>query len=219
MVRLSAQGSGADERVPAPAPLFGSGSGDAGAAAQARVRTADASSRAAAVRLLAMDVDGTLTDGRIHIGPKGEAMKSFSVRDGFGLTLLREAGIRLAVVTGRRSSIVEYRAAELKFDSVVQGVEDKAAVLARLAAEAGLKPAQTGFVGDDWPDLAAMFWAGFAASVVDAPVQVRERAHWVSTLPAGRGAVRELAEFVLRARGEFEGALAARLARAPGTER
>ncbi|MFP5407628.1 MAG: KdsC family phosphatase, partial [Gammaproteobacteria bacterium] len=148
------------------------------AATAQQPRTADeASRRAAAVRLLAMDVDGTLTDGRIHIGPQGEAMKSFSVRDGFGLTLLREAGIRLAVITGRRSSIVEYRAAELKFDSVVQGVEDKAAVLARLAAEAGLKPAETGFVGDDWPDLPAMLGAGFAASVADAPAEVRERAH------------------------------------------
>ncbi len=178
----------------------------------------DARRRAAAVRLLALDVDGTLTDGRIHIGPSGEAMKSFSVRDGFGLTLLREAGIRLAIITGRRSSIVECRAAELKVDSVLQGVGDKAAALAQLADEAGLQLRETGFVGDDWPDLAAMLGAGFAASVADAPAEVRSRSHWVSTLPAGRGAIRELAEFMLRARGEFDAALAARLAGAAGSD-
>jgi 3-deoxy-D-manno-octulosonate 8-phosphate phosphatase (KDO 8-P phosphatase) len=171
----------------------------------------DAGHRAAAIRLLALDVDGTLTDGRIHIGPQGEAMKSFSVRDGFGLTLLREAGIRLAVITARRSSIVEHRAAELKFDTVLQGVGDKSAALAAICAEAGLAVDQAGFVGDDWTDLKAMLAAGFAASVADAPPEVRARAHWVSALPAGRGAVRELAEFVLRARGEFDSALARRL--------
>lgn len=180
---------------------------------------AEACRRAAGVRLLALDVDGTLTDGRIHIGPGGEAMKSFSVRDGFGLTLLREAGIRLAIVTGRRSSIVEYRAAELRFDSVLQGVADKAIALARLASEAGVQLHETGFVGDDWPDLAAMLSAGFAASVADAPAEVRARVHWVSTLPAGRGAIRELAEFMLHARGQFDAALAARLPRASGNAR
>ncbi|NLD67701.1 MAG: HAD hydrolase family protein [Limnobacter sp.] len=170
--------------------------------------------RARGIRLLALDVDGTLTDGRIHIGPQGEAMKSFSVRDGFGLTLLREAGIRLAVITARRSSIVEHRAAELKFDEVLQGVGDKASALAQLCTAAGIALDEAGFVGDDWPDLPAMLSAGFAASVADAPAEVRARAHWVSCLPAGRGAVRELAEFVLRSRGDFDAALARRLAAA-----
>lgn len=167
--------------------------------------------RAAAIRLLAFDVDGTLTDGRIQIGPQGEAIKSFSVRDGFGLTLLHEAGLRLAIVTARRSAIVEHRAAELRIDTVLQGVSDKAHALAALCAESALPLAQAGFVGDDWPDLAAMRSAGFAASVADAPLEVRACAHWVSTLSAGHGAVRELAEFVLRARGEFDAALERRL--------
>jgi 3-deoxy-D-manno-octulosonate 8-phosphate phosphatase (KDO 8-P phosphatase) len=168
--------------------------------------------RAARLRLLAFDVDGTLTDGRIHIGPQGEAMKSFSVRDGFGLTLLREAGLRLAIVTARRSAIVEHRAAELRIGSVLQGVSDKAEALARLCKESGLSLDQSGFVGDDWTDLPAMLSAGFAATVADAPPEVRAHAHWVSSLPPGRGAVRELAEFVLRARGDFDRALARRLA-------
>lgn len=169
---------------------------------------ADAARRAAAVRLVVLDVDGTLTDGRLFIGPTGEAMKAFFVRDGFGLTLLREAGVRLALITARRSAIVEVRAAELGFDEVRQGVGDKAAALLELCGKLGLAPAQAAFVGDDWPDLRAMALAGLAASVADAPSTVRERAHWVSRSPAGRGAVREFAEFVLQSQGRLAAALA-----------
>ncbi|RPH66611.1 MAG: HAD-IIIA family hydrolase [Burkholderiales bacterium] len=168
----------------------------------------DAARRAAAIRLVALDVDGTLTDGRLFIGPAGESMKAFSVRDGFGLTLLREAGVKLALVTARRSAIVEVRAAELGFDHVLQGVTDKAAALLELCARLELPAQQAAFVGDDWPDLRAMALAGLAASVADAPAQVRERAHWVSQAPAGGGAVREFAEFVLQSQGVFDRALA-----------
>ena len=169
---------------------------------------ADAVRRAAAVRLVALDVDGTLTDGRLFIGPTGETMKAFSVRDGFGLTLLREAGLKLALITARRSAIVEVRASELKFDEVRQGARDKAAVLAELCGHFGLHASQSAFVGDDWPYLRAMALAGLAASVADAPTAVRDRAHWVSHAPAGRGAVREFAEFVLRSQGLLDAALA-----------
>ena len=165
---------------------------------------AEAQRRAAALELIAFDVDGTLTDGRIHIGPSGEAMKSFSVRDGFGLALLRRAGIRLAIVTGRDSPIVAVRAAELGFDAVVQGVGDKAAVMRELCARFDVATAHSAFVGDDWPDLGAMAQAGFCATVAGAPPEVRARAHWVSTAAPGEGAVREFAEFVLRARGQWE---------------
>ncbi len=171
-------------------------------------RTDEAVARAARVRLVALDVDGTLTDARLHIGRDGEAMKSFSARDGFGLTLLREAGIRIALVTARRSTIVEARAAELRIDDVLQAVPDKAQALQALCVQRGIALAECAFVGDDWPDLRAMSVAGLAATVVDAPREVRELAHWVSALPAGRGAVREFAEFVLRAQGVFDAALA-----------
>jgi 3-deoxy-D-manno-octulosonate 8-phosphate phosphatase (KDO 8-P phosphatase) len=171
----------------------------------------DARTRAAAVSLMAFDVDGTLTDGRILIGPQGEALKSFSVRDGLGLSLLREAGIVLAIVTARRSAIVEHRAAELKIVHVVQGAHDKGLALAELAAREGLRPSQCGFMGDDWPDLVAMQAAGFAAAPADADPEVRARAHWVSGLPAGHGAARELAEFILIAKGLRTAALARRL--------
>lgn len=162
---------------------------------------------AAAVRLMAFDVDGTLTDGGLHIGPSGEAFKRFSVRDGLGLVLLREAGIRVALVTGRSSAIVEQRARELHIDTVMQGVGDKAAAMRDLCAQAGLEPTQAGFMGDDWPDLPAMLAVGFAAAVADAAPQVKRVAHWVATAPAGGGAVRELAEYLLRAQGCLDAVL------------
>lgn len=167
----------------------------------------DATTRARRVRLAAFDVDGTLTDGQLFIGPAGETMKAFSSRDGFGLTLLREAGIRLVIVTGRRSAIVEARAAELRLHEIHQGVTDKAETLRSICVANGIAPDDCAFVGDDWPDLCAMRIAGFAATVADAPLSVRERAHWVSTLPAGHGAVREFAEFVLHAQGRLVAAL------------
>jgi 3-deoxy-D-manno-octulosonate 8-phosphate phosphatase (KDO 8-P phosphatase) len=163
--------------------------------------------RAAAVRLMAFDVDGTLTDGGIHIGPEGESFKRFSVHDGFGLVLLQQAGIRVALVTGRSSTIVAQRARELRIDTVLQGVADKAQAMRDLCAEAGLDPAQAGFMGDDWPDLPAMLAVGFAATVPRAAPELRRVAHWCATAPAGDGAVRELAEHLLRAQGRFEAAL------------
>ena len=171
----------------------------------------DSRARAAAIQALALDVDGTLTDGRIYIGPQGEAMKAFSVRDGFGLTLLREAGLRLAIITARRSAIVEQRAAELGIPLVIQGVRDKLAALDSLCVELNLAHSQVGFAGDDWTDLPAMMAAGFAAAVADAEPAVRARAHWVSTRPGGAGAIRDLAEFILDSRGTLEAALALRI--------
>ncbi|HYF57762.1 MAG TPA: HAD-IIIA family hydrolase [Burkholderiaceae bacterium] len=163
--------------------------------------------RAAAVRLMAFDVDGTLTDGSILVGPDGESHKRFSVRDGLGLVLLREAGIRVALVTGRSSRIVEQRARELRIDVVLQGVADKAQAMRELCAQAGLDPAQAGFMGDDWPDLPAMRLAGFAAAVPDAAPEVLRAAHWTARAPAGAGAVRELAEHLLRVQGRLDASL------------
>jgi 3-deoxy-D-manno-octulosonate 8-phosphate phosphatase (KDO 8-P phosphatase) len=171
-------------------------------------RSAQARARAREIRVLALDVDGTLTDGTLFIGPTGEAMKGFSVHDGFGLTLLRESGIRLAIVTGRGSAIVEARAAELQFDAVMQRVRDKAAAVRELAARFGCTPAEVAYMGDDWPDLPAMAAAGLAAAPADASAPVLEQAHWVSSRPAGRGAVREFAEWLLEARGAREALLA-----------
>jgi 3-deoxy-D-manno-octulosonate 8-phosphate phosphatase (KDO 8-P phosphatase) len=160
--------------------------------------------RAAGLRLLVLDVDGVLTDGRLHFGADGEALKVFDVRDGHGIRLLREAGIEVAILSARRSPIVERRARELGIAPVIQGAADKGAALAELLRTLRLPPEQCGYVGDDWPDLAALAQAGFAATVADAAPEVRRIAHWTSAAPGGRGAVRELAEFILRAQGRFD---------------
>lgn len=166
-----------------------------------------AHARAAAVRLMAFDVDGTLTDGGLYVGAGGEVHKRFSVRDGLGLVLLREAGIGVAIVTGRRSEIVERRARELGIETVLQSVADKADAMRSLCGRAGLTPAQAGFMGDDWPDLPAMRAVGFAATVPGAADEVRRVAHWTASVPAGHGAVRELAEHLLRVQGRLDAAL------------
>lgn len=165
--------------------------------------TPDAAARAARIRLLALDIDGTLTDGHIHIGPTGEAFKAFSVHDGFGLNLLRQAGLKLAIVTGRESSIVAVRAAELKFDAVVQSSADKGQALDELAKQFGLDTTQIAFMGDDWPDAPAMRKAGLAAAVSNADREIRDIAHWVGTARPGDGAVREFAQWWLQATGHW----------------
>jgi len=168
--------------------------------------------RAAGVRLLAMDVDGTLTDGTLLIGADQEIAKPFSVRDGFGLTLLGKAGIELVIITGRHSAIVERRAAELGIHRVQQAVKDKLVALQHVCRQTGIGLENVAFVGDDWPDLPPMKACGFAAAPADAVVEVREAAHWISIARAGDGAVRELAMFILDAQGRRAELLAPYLA-------
>jgi 3-deoxy-D-manno-octulosonate 8-phosphate phosphatase (KDO 8-P phosphatase) len=163
-----------------------------------------AAQRAAQVRLLVLDVDGVLTDGRLYFDADGEALKVFDVRDGHGIKLLREAGIEVAILSARTSPIVARRAHDLGIMQVIQGAADKGARFAELARTLGVPLRQCAFIGDDWPDLAALTQAGFAATVADAAPEVRRVAHWTSNAPGGRGAVRELAEFILRAQGRFE---------------
>jgi 3-deoxy-D-manno-octulosonate 8-phosphate phosphatase (KDO 8-P phosphatase) len=160
--------------------------------------------RAATVQLLVLDVDGVLTDGRLYFGAEGEALKVFDVRDGHGIKLLREAGIEVAILSARRSPIVERRARELGITQVIQGAADKGAGFAELARALKVASEHCAYIGDDWPDLAALAQAGFAATVADAAPEVRQAAHWVTNATGGRGAVRELAEFILRAQGRFE---------------
>jgi 3-deoxy-D-manno-octulosonate 8-phosphate phosphatase (KDO 8-P phosphatase) len=175
--------------------------------------------RAARVRLVALDVDGVLTDGRLYLGARGEAMKAFDVRDGLGIELLREAGIELAIITGRSSPIVARRARELGIARVLQGQKDKLAGLRRVLRDAAIDPGECAYVGDDWPDLPAMALAGLAATVADAAPEVQACAHWVAAAGGGRGAVREFAQFVLQAQGRLEDLLAARLSPPPGRTR
>lgn len=156
------------------------------------------------MRLLVLDVDGTLTDGAIYMGPDGEVCKRFSAKDGLGLKLLQSAGVEIAILTGRRSRIVENRAAELGIARVVQGISEKPAALRQLAAETGVSLTETGYMGDDLNDLSAMYLCGVRACPADAVPEVREACQFVSDFPGGQGAVRQFCEAWLKSAGLWE---------------
>lgn len=156
---------------------------------------------AAAIRLLVLDVDGVLTDGRLYYGPRGETLKVFHVRDGYGLRRLKDAGVQLAVISGRSSPAVLRRCRELGIDHVVQGADDKLAAFERLLARTGLRAAQCACIGDDVPDVPVLRAAGLSFAVADAHPEARRAAHFVTKLPGGRGAVREVCDRLLQARG------------------
>jgi 3-deoxy-D-manno-octulosonate 8-phosphate phosphatase (KDO 8-P phosphatase) len=160
--------------------------------------------RCAAVRMLVLDVDGVLTDGRITYTADGTEIKSFHVRDGSGLVYWQRLGGRVAIVSGRSSPSVDVRAAELGITLVRQGAADKRAVFAALLESTGLRPAEVCVVGDDVPDLPLLGSCGLAVAVADACPEARAAAHYVTHAPGGRGAVREVVELILRAQGRWE---------------
>jgi 3-deoxy-D-manno-octulosonate 8-phosphate phosphatase (KDO 8-P phosphatase) len=149
------------------------------------------------IKLLVLDVDGVLTDGRLHYGPDGEVLKVFHVRDGHGLKQLARAGVTLAVLSGRSSSMVAARARELGIEHVVQGVTDKVAAFERLATQLKIPASATACVGDDVPDVPLMHKVALAFAVRDAHPEARRAAHIVTELPGGAGAVREVCDHLL----------------------
>ena len=153
-----------------------------------------------AIRLLVLDVDGVLTDGRLYFGPRGEILKAFDVRDGYGIVQLQRAGVHVAVISGRRSPMVVVRCRELGVRHLHQGVADKLGVFARLCARLKLTPALCACVGDDLPDLPLMRAAALSFAVADAHREVRRAADVVTRLPGGRGAVREVCDHLLALR-------------------
>ena len=155
--------------------------------------------RAAHIRLLVLDVDGVLTDGRLYFGPRGEALKVFHVRDGHGLVELRRAGVEVALISGRRSPMVTARCRELGVRHLHQGVSDKGAALARLRARLGIARAATACVVDDLPDLPLLAGVALSFAVADAHPRVRRAADLVTRLPGGHGAVREVCDRLLAA--------------------
>lgn len=163
--------------------------------------------RARSVELLVLDVDGVLTDGGLYYGAEGELQKRFDVKDGHGLVMARLAGLRAAVLTARRSRIVEVRGTELGLSPIVQGARDKAAGLKDLLAKEGIDPARAGYMGDDLNDLGPLKAVGFAACPADARPEVRKIAHYVAKAPGGRGAAREVVELLLKAQGKWEAVL------------
>ena len=160
--------------------------------------------RWAAIKLFAMDVDGILTDGTIHVSSDGVETKQFSILDGMGLVRLRKHGIATAWISGRASGATSVRATELKIPHLVQGRTDKRDALQELASELQLRPDQIVYMGDDDIDASAIRWAGIGVTVPDAMPAALAAAAYLTTRRAGRGAVREVCEHILRAQGHQE---------------
>ncbi|RMF96302.1 MAG: phenylphosphate carboxylase subunit delta [Gammaproteobacteria bacterium] len=159
--------------------------------------------RAAGTRLLVLDVDGVLTDGRLLYADDGSETKAFHVRDGHGIKLLLAAGIEIAAISGRRSAAVDRRLAELGVRHALTGREDKLAALGELLQQLALgDPKAIACVGDDLPDLEIMEPAGLGIAVADAHPEVLRRADYRCRLPGGQGAVREVCDLLLAARRE-----------------
>lgn len=157
------------------------------------------------IKLLVMDVDGTLTDGKIYMSAQGEAVKAFDVKDGYGIvSLLPQCGIRPVIITGRKSEILLRRCEDLKISEVHQGVTDKAARLTEVMEKFGVTAKQVAYIGDDLNDLSCMELAGITACPADAVEIIREKADFCCILPGGRGAVREFIDWLYVQRTERE---------------
>lgn len=160
--------------------------------------------RAEKIKVVVFDVDGVLSDGHIYMGLQGEAMKAFSARDGMGITLLHRAGIKTAIITGRQSEIVANRARELKITRVWQGCSDKREAWEELKQELQVKDEEIAYAGDDLNDLPLLLKAGLAATVADAVPEVSDAAQLQSSYNGGQGAVREIAEFILKRQNKWQ---------------
>lgn len=165
--------------------------------------------RARRVALMAFDVDGVLTDGSLFLGAAGEEIKVFNSLDGQGMKMLGENGVQIAIITGRNSAAVALRARELGIVHVYQGVHDKLGVCTDLLGKTALRQDQLGYMGDDLPDLRLLLACGFAATVSQAPEALRQSAHYICSRDPGRGAAREVCDFILRAQGKLDAATAA----------
>jgi 3-deoxy-D-manno-octulosonate 8-phosphate phosphatase (KDO 8-P phosphatase) len=169
-----------------------------------KIQSDDAYERAKKVKMVVFDVDGVMTDGRIVLDEEGTESKFFNVRDGHGIKMLVRAGIQSAIITGRSSKVVEYRGKELGIQYIRQGALNKAEVMGILLKETGVWPEEAAFMGDDLVDIPAMNLAGLAAAPSDAVSEIIECAHVITDLEGGKGAVRELCEFILKSKGLWE---------------
>jgi 3-deoxy-D-manno-octulosonate 8-phosphate phosphatase (KDO 8-P phosphatase) len=169
-----------------------------------KIQSEDSYERAKKIKLVIFDVDGVMTDGRIVLDENGTESKFFNVRDGHGIKMLTRAGIQSAIITGRSSKVVEYRGKELGIQYIRQGALNKAEVMGLLLKETGVWPEEAAFMGDDLVDIPAMNLAGLAAAPSDAVSEIIECAHVITELEGGRGAVRELCEFILKAKDSWE---------------
>ncbi len=168
---------------------------------------ADIHQRAAAVKLLALDVDGVMSDGKLYFGNDGNEIKAFYTPDGVGIKMLQSAGITVAIITGRQSRIVDDRAANLGISHVIQGRDDKLTALQELCKRLGIPLSETAYMGDDLPDLGAIKAAAFGCAPANAADFVAANADWQSRAPGGGGAVREVCELILESQGRLQEAL------------
>ncbi|MGD2008148.1 MAG: HAD-IIIA family hydrolase [Cellvibrionales bacterium] len=155
------------------------------------------------IKLAVFDVDGVMTDSRVTYTSDGSEQKSFNIKDGLGIKLLQRAGIKVAIITGRHSTMVERRAAELDISDIVMGREDKLQAMLELIGPMSIELDEVAYMGDDLPDLSAIMQCGLGACPSDAVLPVRQAADWVSATPGGHGAIREWAEAMLQARGQW----------------
>jgi 3-deoxy-D-manno-octulosonate 8-phosphate phosphatase (KDO 8-P phosphatase) len=160
------------------------------------------------VKLVILDVDGVMTDGRIVIDDNGLEQRNFDIKDGLGVVALQMTGVEVAIITSKKSGSVRHRAEELKIKRFHEGIRKKTEPYEQMLAEMGISDAQVAYVGDDLVDLSLMKRVGLPIAVADAVDEVREAAAWVTRAPGGRGAVREAAEMILKAQGKWDAILA-----------
>lgn len=160
----------------------------------------DLSSRLKSIKLLLMDCDGVLTDGRLYFSAGGEELKVFHARDGQGLVMWHQAGFRSGIISGRNSPIVEIRARQLGIEFVHQGTSEKVPAFEKIVEQALVSPDEVAFIGDDLPDALLMPLVGLAVAVADAHPSAKSAANLITTNPGGRGAVRELIDLILEAK-------------------
>jgi 3-deoxy-D-manno-octulosonate 8-phosphate phosphatase (KDO 8-P phosphatase) len=167
--------------------------------------------KAKKIKLLILDVDGVLTDGRLFFDSEGNEYKSFHSRDGHGIKLLRQTGVEVAVISGRKSTSVALRMKSLGIEHVYQGHENKVAAFNEVIKKVGITHEQAAYVGDDLLDLPIMLRVELAIAVNDANFAVKQRADWSTTLSGGQGAVREVCDLIMQAQGNFDEVLNAYL--------
>ena len=160
------------------------------------------------MRLLALDVDGVLSDGKLYFGNQGEEIKAFNSLDGHGIKMLQGSGVKVAIVTGRTSNIVAQRAKQLGIELVLQGREDKLKALYELTEHLRLDWNAMAYIGDDLPDLAAIIKVGLGISVPNAAKTMAQYSQYVTRLSGGHGAVREVCDLIMQAQGTWDEALA-----------
>ncbi|HCH31547.1 MAG TPA: phenylphosphate carboxylase subunit delta [Oceanospirillaceae bacterium] len=164
-------------------------------------------SAAQPIQLLALDVDGILSDGQLYFGNQGEEIKAFNSLDGHGIKMLQASGVKVAIITGRTSNIVAQRASQLGIDLLLQGREDKLQALCELTQHMQLDWRQMAYMGDDWPDLAAIIKVGLGITVPNAASGLATHCQYLTQRSGGQGAVREVCDLIMQAQGSWQLAL------------